>query len=304
MNAPRRPPRRKVNGVLLLDKPHGMTSNAALQQARRLFNAAKAGHTGTLDPLATGLLPLCFGEATKFASELLDADKAYLATVRLGIVTDTADAEGQVLATHPVTVAETEVQSLLPRFLGVQQQMPPMYSALKRDGKPLYELARQGIEVERAFREITIHALEFSAWSGDRFDLAVTCSKGTYIRTLAADIGEALGCGAHLAALRRTRVGMLDLSSALTLDGIEALPVDERGSLLMPPDALLADVQLVHLNEQEVARIKLGQAIRWAGAPSLRCRLAGTEGFIGLGEISGDGWLHPKRLLATDTSLS
>jgi tRNA pseudouridine55 synthase len=299
MNAPRRPPRRKVDGVLLLDKPLGMTSNAALQQVRRLFNAAKAGHTGTLDPLATGLLPLCFGEATKFAGELLDADKAYLATLRLGIVTDTADAEGQVLATRPVTSGEVEVRSFLPRFLGVQQQVPPMYSALKRDGRPLYELARQGIEVERRPREITIHALEFSAWAGDRFDLAVSCSKGTYIRTLAADIGEALGCGAHLAALRRTRVGMLNVSSALTLDHIEALAPDRRDSLLMPPDALLGNIPLIKLNEQDVAHIMLGQAIRLLGEGPLRCRLTGPQGFIGLGEISGDGWLHPKRLLAT-----
>lgn len=303
MNAPRavgnRAPRRKVNGVLLLDKPNGMTSNAALQQARRLFNAAKAGHTGTLDPLATGLLPLCFGEATKFSSELLDADKAYLATVRLGIVTDTADAEGRVLSTRPITVGEAEIRSLLPRFLGVQQQIPPMHSALKRDGRPLYELARQGIEVERAPREIVIHALEFGAWSGDRFDLSVSCSKGTYIRTLAADIGEALGCGAHLAALRRTRVGALDVSSARSLERIEAVPVSERDGLLMPADALLTNVPLIELTGQEVARIMLGQAIRWENLSSQRCRLSGPEGFIGLGEISDDGWLHPKRLFAT-----
>lgn len=299
MNAPRRPPRRKVDGVLLLDKPLGMTSNAALQQARRLFNAAKAGHTGTLDPLATGLLPLCFGEATKFAGELLHADKAYLATVRLGIVTDTADAEGQVLTTRPVTVDEAGVRALLTRFLGTQQQVPPMYSALKRDGKPLYELARQGIEVERIPREITIHALEFSAWAGDRFDLAVSCSKGTYIRTLAADIGDALGCGAHLAALRRTRVGTLNISGALTLEHIEAFGPERRDSLLMPPDSLLADVPLIELNEQEVVRIMLGQAIRHEGEQVLRCRLSGPQGFIGLGELSADGWLHPRRLLAT-----
>jgi tRNA pseudouridine55 synthase len=299
MNAPRRPPRRKVDGVLLLDKPHGMTSNAALQQARRLFNAAKAGHTGTLDPLATGLLPLCFGEATKFAGELLHADKAYLATVRLGIVTDTADAEGQVLTTRPVTVDEAGVRALLPHFLGTQQQVPPMHSALKRDGKPLYELARQGIEVERIPREITIHALEFSAWAGDRFDLAVSCSKGTYIRTLAADIGDALGCGAHLAALRRTRVGTLNVADALSLEHIEAFSPEQRDSLLMPADSLLADVPLIELNEQEVASITLGQAIRHEGGKVARCRLVGPQGFIGLGELCGDGWLHPRRLRAT-----
>jgi tRNA pseudouridine55 synthase len=299
MNAPRRPPRRKVDGVLLLDKPIGMTSNAALQKARWLFNAAKAGHTGTLDPLATGLLPLCFGEATKFSSELLDADKAYRATVRLGIVTDTADAEGKVLQTRPVTVGETEVRALLPRFTGVQQQIPPMHSALKRDGTPLYELARQGIEVERAPRQVTIHALAFLGWGGDRFELDVSCSKGTYVRTLAADIGEALGCGAHLAALRRTRVGTLDIAAAVSLDRIEALPPEERDSLLMPPDGLLQELPVLQLSEMEASRLLHGQPVRWEGNPANRCRLVGPAGFIGLGEFSADGWLQPKRLIAS-----
>ncbi|MDP3030794.1 MAG: tRNA pseudouridine(55) synthase TruB [Rhodocyclaceae bacterium] len=299
MNAPRRPPRRKVDGVLLLDKPLGISSNAALQQARRLFNAAKAGHTGTLDPLATGLLPLCFGEATKFASELLHADKAYCATVQLGVVTDTADAEGRVLETRPVTVDAAQVRAVLPRFMGLQQQVPPMYSALKRDGTPLYELARQGIEVARTPRAITIHSLELSAWSGDRFNLAVACSKGTYVRTLAADIGQALGCGAHLAALRRTRVGMLDVRNAISLESIDNLPAARRDELLMPPDALLADLPAVLLPEQDVAHLLLGQPIRWAAAPAARCRLTGPRGFFGLGEISADGWLRPKRLMAT-----
>lgn len=304
MNAPRRPPRRKVDGVLLLDKPIGMTSNAALQKVRWLFNAAKGGHTGTLDPLATGLLPLCFGEATKFASELLDADKAYYATVRLGIVTDTADAEGRVLATRPVTVGEAEVRALLPRFTGMLHQVPPMHSALKRDGVPLYELARQGIEVERAARQVSIHSIEFSNWADDRFDLSVVCSKGTYIRTLAADIGAALGCGAHLAALRRTRVAALDVANALTLEYIEALPAEQRDTLLQPPDALLMDVPVVQLSEPDVARLMLGQAIRWAGTPSCRCRLSGPQGFIGLGEFTADGWLQPKRLVASTSSCS
>jgi tRNA pseudouridine55 synthase len=299
MNAPRRPPRRKVDGVLLLDKPLGMTSNGALQKARWLFNAAKAGHTGTLDPLATGLLPLCFGEATKFAGELLDADKAYRATVRLGIITDTADAEGRVLEARPVTVGEAEVRNLLPRFTGPQMQVPPMYSALKRDGTPLYELARQGIEVERTPREVTIHALEFLGWSGDSFELDVSCSKGTYVRTLAADIGAALGCGAHLSALRRTRVGDLDVATAVTLEQIEAEATDRRDGLLMAPDALLAGLPAVLLDEREAARLLLGQAIRWAGAPGSRCRVSGPGGFIGLGEFSADGWLQPKRLIAS-----
>ncbi|MDP2195716.1 MAG: tRNA pseudouridine(55) synthase TruB [Rhodocyclaceae bacterium] len=309
MNKPRRPPRRKVDGVLLLDKPLGISSNAALQKARWLFNAAKAGHTGTLDPLATGLLPLCFGEATKFSSTLLDADKTYLATVKLGVVTATADAEGQVLATHPVTTTEADLRAVLPRFTGAIEQVPPMYSALKRDGTPLYELARQGIEVDRMPRRVTIHALDLLGWRGDTFDLAVDCSKGTYVRTLAADIGSALGCGAHLAALRRTRVGMLDLAQAITLEAIEALPAETRDSLLQPPDTLLAELPIAQLNEMETARILQGQPVLCTGTPSCQRRLLassrqyrlfGPQGFIGLGEITADGWLEAKRLIATN----
>lgn len=299
MNKPRRAPRRKVDGVLLLDKPLGMSSNAALQKARWLFNAEKAGHTGTLDPLATGLLPLCFGEATKFSGELLDAGKSYLATVRLGIVTDTADAEGQVLATHPVEVSEADVRAALPRFMGDIEQVPPMHSALKRDGVPLYELARKGIEVERQPRRVTIHALELQNWSGDRFDLLVDCSKGTYVRTLAADIGAALGCGAHLAALRRTRVGRYALADAVTLEHIEATPAEARDSLLGPADMLLAELPAANLGGPEAERLARGQPVRWNGTPSCRSRLYGPQGFMGLGEQSADGWLKPKRLIST-----
>lgn len=297
-----------MDGVLLLDKPAGMSSNTALQKARRLFAAEKAGHTGTLDPMATGLLPLCFGEATKFAGTLLDAGKSYRATVRLGIVTDTADAEGQVLETRPVRATEAEVRALLPHFTGEINQVPPMHSALKRDGVPLYELARQGIEVERAPRRITIHALTLSNWAGDRFDLDVDCSKGTYIRTLAADLGAALGCGAHLAVLRRTRVAGIDLEKAVTLEALEALPAEERDRLLLPPDALLVDLPVAQLNEQEMERVLHGQSVRWnpevmsrpgqPDAPCLRSRLYGPQGFIGLGECTADGWLQPKRLVA------
>lgn len=299
MNKPRRAPRRKVDGVLLLDKPLGVSSNAALQKARWLFNAEKAGHTGTLDPLATGLLPLCFGEATKFSGMLLDADKAYEATVRLGIVTDTADAEGQVLATRPVTTNEADVRAILSHFTGAIEQIPPMHSALKRDGVPLYELARKGVEVERAPRQVTIHALELLAWHGDRFDLRVTCSKGTYVRTLAADIGAALGCGAHLAALRRTRVGALSLTAAVTVEQIEALAPEARDSLLQPADALLADLPVAELGALEAHRLLHGQPVRWSGEPDSRYRLHGPQGFIGLGEVAADGWLQPKRLIAT-----
>ena len=299
MNEPRRVLRRRIDGVLLLDKPAGMTSNAALQKARWLFNAEKAGHTGTLDPLATGLLPLCFGEATKFAGELLDAGKSYRATVRLGVITDTADAEGRVLATAPVMVSETEVRALLPRFTGEIEQVPPMHSALKRDGTPLYELARQGVEIERAPRRVTIHRLHLLAWQGDCFDLEVDCSKGTYVRTLAADIGAALGCGAHLAALRRTRVGVLDLAQAATLACIEAISAESRDGWLLPTDALLGGLPRIELNATEAERLRHGQPVRWNGTPSCRSRLYGPRGFIGVGECAEGGWLKPKRLVAT-----
>ena len=220
MSKPRRT-WKQVDGVLLLDKPLHLSSNDALQKARRFFSAAKAGHTGTLDPLATGLLPVCFGEATKFSADLLDADKAYVADVRLGQTTATGDAEGEVLQTRPVQVSAEQLAAVLPRFTGVIAQVPPMYSALKRDGKPLYELARQGLEVEREAREVTILSLAASDFDGINFRLHVDCSKGTYIRTLAEDIGETLGCGAHLTGLRRTRVGPLELDRAVSLVELE-----------------------------------------------------------------------------------
>lgn len=299
MNQPRRAPRRRVNGVLLLDKPTGMSSNDALQKARRLYNAAKAGHTGTLDPLATGLLPLCFGEATKFAGELLDADKTYLATVRLGVTTDTADAEGRVLETRAVEVSEADALAVLARFRGEIEQVPPMYSALKRDGKPLYEYARAGIELERAARRVTIYGLTLTNWAGDGFDLEVACSKGTYVRTLAADIGAALGCGAHLAALRRMRIGTLDVAAALGLEALDALDMAARDARLQPADALLAKLPRADLAEGDTQRVLHGQGVRWMGQPGERCRYYGADGrFLGVGEISADGWLNPKRLVA------
>ena len=212
---------KQVDGVLLLDKPLGMTSNDALQKARRLFSAAKGGHTGTLDPLATGLLPLCFGEATKFSADLLDADKTYEAVLKLGVTTDSGDAEGQVTSTATVDVNKAQIAEVLPQFVGDIQQIPPMHSALKRNGRPLYELARKGIEVEREPRAVTIFAIDCLDFSGDLLTLRVACSKGTYIRVLAADIGKALGCGAHLAALRRTVVGDIRLEKTVTLAELE-----------------------------------------------------------------------------------
>jgi tRNA pseudouridine55 synthase len=300
VNKPCRAPRRRVDGVLLLDKPTGITSNAALQKARWLFNAEKAGHTGTLDPMATGLLPLCFGEATKFAGELLDADKSYRATLRLGVTTDTADADGTVLATRPVDVDQVRWRVATADFSGDIDQVPPMYSALKRDGKPLYEYARQGVELEREARRVTIHRLALLSLEGDQAVIDVDCSKGTYIRTLAADIGEKLGCGAHLTALRRTRIGTLNIADAMTLADLEAMPFEDRDAVLLPVDALLADLPMVGLDDRATERILHGQGIRQEAKPGSRYRLYAVHGaFIGLGEQSADGWLTPRRLIAT-----
>ena len=299
MSAPRRLPRRQVDGVLLLDKPLGMSSNTALQAARRLFNAAKAGHTGTLDPLATGLLPLCFGEATKFASELLTADKAYRATLRMGIVTDTADAEGNILSTREVAVSESQLLAAMAGFLGDIQQLPPMYSALKRDGKPLYEYARQGIEIERQLRAVTIRDMSLISYHGLAAVIDVVCSKGTYIRTLAADIGEVLGCGAHLSALRRTGVANLDIGQAMTLDAIEACSPDERDAMLSPLDSLLSELPEVQLSEADSARMVHGQAIPWSGQPGGRYRMfSPSRSFLGLGTMTDCGTLQALRLVA------
>ena len=303
MNAPRRPARRRLDGVLLLDKPLGLSSNHALQAARRLYNAEKAGHTGTLDPLATGLLPLCFGEATKFSGELLNADKRYVATVQLGVTTDTADAEGRVLQRRPVETDRPALEVALAAFVGDIEQMPPMYSALKRDGKPLYEYARAGIEVERAARRVSIYELcllDAGELSGEgRFVFEVRCSKGTYVRTLAADIGERLGCGAHLAGLRRTGIGTLDVVAAHFLADLEALTDDARDALLLPPDGLLAGLAEVRLDAADAARLRHGQAVRWSAEEGSRLRVYDPEQrFIGVCRQAADGWLQAQRLVA------
>lgn len=286
----------RVDGVLLLDKPGGMTSNAALQTARRLFSAAKAGHTGTLDPLATGLLPLCFGEATKFSADLLHADKTYEADILFGATTDTGDSEGSVLERRPVAFGLADLERVLERFRGPIRQIPPMYSALKRDGKPLYELARQGIEVERAAREVCIHELTLLEFAADRCRLRVNCSKGTYIRTLAEDIGAALGCGAHLTALRRTAVGSLRVESALTLDALGELPENERAGCLQAPDALLQSMPAQQLDEAAGERFMHGNPVAVA-AEAGRCRVYRGERLLGLGEVDDAGRLHPRRLV-------
>lgn len=301
MNRPSKPPRRRIDGVLLLDKPGGMTSNAALQKAKWLLNAAKAGHTGTLDPMATGLLPICFGEATKFAGELLTADKRYAASVRLGVRTDTADAEGQVLETRPVAVTREQLESVLARFRGDILQVPPMHSALKRDGRPLYEYARQGIELERAPRTVTIYAIDLCSYEGDRIKFDVDCSKGTYIRTLAQDIGGALGCGGHLIALRRTRIGNLRLEAAVTLESLEAMQPESRDALLQTADSLLEALPRLDLDEAATLRFGHGQTVR-AGQEleAGQWRVYADDGrFLGLGRAAEDGLVAPARLVAT-----
>lgn len=291
---------RRVDGVLLLDKPLGMSSNHALQAARRLLNAEKAGHTGTLDPLATGLLPLCFGEATKFSGELLNADKRYLAELRLGITTDTGDAEGTVLEERPVTCSCDQIAAALDAFLGPISQVPPMYSALKRDGKPLYAYAREGVELEREARQVMIHELRCTRCEPPLVEIDVLSSKGTYIRTLGADIGARLGCGAHLSALRRTGIGRLGLTAAVSLDQLEAAPPDERLALLLPVDALVTAWPAVCLDSEQTRRILLGQAVPVAGLAAGRLRLIGAEGgFLGIGVCDAGGVLRPQRLMAS-----
>jgi tRNA pseudouridine55 synthase len=289
----------RVDAVLLLDKPLGMSSNHALQATRRLFNAEKGGHTGTLDPLATGLLPLCFGEATKFAGELLNADKRYHARVHLGITTDTEDAEGAVLAESSVDVTLADIEAVLAEFRGEISQLPPMYSALKRDGKPLYAYARAGIELAREPRQVTIYELKLVSCELPFVEIDVLCSKGTYIRTLAADIGARLGCGAHLAALRRTGIGRLDLSQAIPLAVLEAESEAMRNEHLMPVDALLSNVPMARLDAEQTRRIGHGQAIPWAGVIGSRLRLISDIGvFLGVGNVSMEHMIHPERLIA------
>lgn len=288
---------KQVDGVLLLDKPLGMTSNDALQKARRLFSAAKGGHTGTLDPLATGLLPLCFGEATKFSADLLDADKTYEATLKLGVTTDSGDAEGRVMATATVNVEKEQIFQVLPQFIGNLEQIPPMHSALKRDGRPLYELARKGIEVEREARAVTIHGIDYLDFSGDTLTLRVACSKGTYIRVLAADIGKALGCGAHLSALRRTVVGEIDLDRVVTLAELEALDEAGRRERLLPVDALLQSLPAAIVEGPEADRFRHGNPVALPSGLAGKIRVYADGRLIGVGEPGNGGMLWPKRLV-------
>ncbi|MFT3857104.1 MAG: tRNA pseudouridine(55) synthase TruB [Aquabacterium sp.] len=311
MNAPKpaRPPRRQLDGVILLDKPLGLSSNDALQKVRRLLRAEKAGHTGTLDPLATGLLPLCFGAATKFSQVSLDADKRYTATLQLGRTTTTGDAEGEVLQTRPVTADQVNAETIraaCDAYLGDIDQVPPMHSALKHQGRALYEYAREGIEIERPARRVTLHAIDILDWQHDVLTLDVRCSKGTYIRTLAQDIGERLGCGAHLIGLRRTGSGGISLQCAVTLDALQAMSEAERDAHLQPADVLLADWPQVLLTEEDAARFLTGlrRRTRLPDAPQVRvygplpAQSAGLgRVLLGSAHIQG-GELIPTRLLS------
>jgi tRNA pseudouridine55 synthase len=287
-----------VDGVLLLDKPLGASSNAALQRARRLLNARKAGHTGTLDPLAGGLLGLTFGEATKFSGDLLGADKCYEARLALGTTTTTGDAEGEVVARQPVQVSREAFEAALARFVGTVSQVPPMHSALKRDGQPLYRLARQGIQVERRARPVAVRRLWIVAWDGLAPTIGVECGKGLYVRTLAEDIGAALGCGAHLGALRRTRIGPFDVSGAIGLEALEALPIEARRERLLPVDALLQGLPRVDLDRQASEELEHGRTIACAAGSVERARVYGPHGRL-LGVAAVDhGVLIARRLLS------
>ena len=250
--------RRRVDGVLLFDKPRGLSSNAVLQRVKWLYRAEKAGHTGTLDPLASGLLPICFGEATKFAQFLLDAAKRYTATISFGSTTTTGDAEGAVVATAPVNFSDDDLANALKASVGRISQVPPAYAALKLEGRPYYEYARAGIAIDRVAREIDIHALTLLGRSGTSADVDVTCSKGTYVRVLAEDLGAALGCGAHLADLRRTATGGFDVANAVTLDALTAMEESARDALLLPLDVLARDLPHVHIDEGAAARFRQG----------------------------------------------
>ncbi|KAF1045240.1 MAG: tRNA pseudouridine synthase B [Herbaspirillum frisingense] len=303
-----RPPRVPVHGVLLLDKPVGLSSNDALVRAKRMLNAPKAGHTGTLDPFATGLLPLCFGEATKFSQDLLEADKTYEAVVHLGVKTDTGDTEGQIIAERPVAVSLEQIEAAMAGFRGEIRQVPPMHSALKRDGKPLYEYARAGITLERDAREVTIHSLELLDYQAPMLSIRVTCSKGTYIRVLGEDIGEALGCGAHLNALRRTGVGPLTLEGAVTLEQFDAAgELEARKTMLLPVDGLLQSFPAVQLPDELARRFLHGQRLpltkEGVAAPEecgrVRVYRSSDAALLGTGLLQEYAILAPERLIST-----
>ncbi|MEY3650829.1 MAG: tRNA pseudouridine synthase [Pseudomonadota bacterium] len=295
--------KRNINGVLLLDKPLGFSSNQALQKVKWLFQAAKAGHTGTLDPLATGLLPICLGEATKFAQYVTDADKTYIATVKFGETTTTGDAEGEILAKHPVDFDLKKLSLVCDAFVGGISQVPPMYSALKFEGKALYEYAREGVDIERKARLVNITSIQIDSFENEVAVLTVSCSKGTYIRTLAEDIGHKLGCGAHLIGLRRTETAGYMIEDAITLEALELLvketPVEALAELLLPMDSAIAYLPRVLLNADASHYLMQGQAVWQSGViPEGELRLYDDKNqFLGLGVLQEDGKIAPKRLM-------
>jgi len=296
--------KRNVNGVLLLDKPLGFSSNQALQKVKWLFSAAKAGHTGTLDPLATGLLPVCLGEATKFAQYVTDADKTYIATIKLGATTTTGDAEGEVLTTSTVNISEAQFIETCQQFNGEISQTPPMYSALKHEGKPLYEYAREGVDISRQPRLITIKNIVVNAFLNDTAQITVSCSKGTYIRTLAEDIGAALGCGAHLIGLCRTETAGFLLPQAVTIEQLEAMSIEAREAQLLPVDSAISYLPKVTLNTDAAYFLMQGQAVWLAGkTPNGDLRIYDENNtFLGLGFLQEDGKIAPKRLIVKNNS--
>lgn len=309
MGRPRRRGR-DVHGVLLLDKPTGISSNDALQKVKRIFNANKAGHTGALDPLATGMLPICLGEATKFSQFLLDADKRYRVIARLGQRTNTSDADGEIISEREIDLSQKQLEAALDTFRGVIEQIPSMYSALKYQGKPLYEYARQGIEVPRELRTITVHELKFIRLEGHELELEIHCSKGTYIRTITDDLGELLGCGAHVMYLRRLNVSDYPTERMVTLEQLQQIVTNAQSNeqlllltldpLLLPMDSAVADFPEVNLLPVMGIYVKQGQPVQAAGAPSrglVRITVGDEREFIGVGQIDDQGRVAPRRLV-------
>lgn len=298
----------KIDGVLMLDKPVGLSSNTALQKARRALNAQKAGHTGTLDPFASGLLPLCFGEATKFSADLLHADKEYVASIKFGETTTTADVEGEIIETRPVDFTEEQLHKALESLTGEIDQIPPMYSALKKDGVRLYELARQGQEIEREPRRVTVYELELLSFNKPEALVRVKCSKGTYVRVLGEDIGKILGCGAHLTALRRTKIADIDISEAVSLQDFEEADIAQRLDMLDPPDRLLSQLEPIELKEELAVRFLHGQSIRITRSENSEKKVKvyrlsdGKRELLGCARLSTDGVLSAKRLISNSSN--
>lgn len=312
MSRPRRRGR-DINGVLLLDKHQGLSSNDVLQKVKRIYNANKAGHTGALDPLATGMLPICLGESTKFSQFLLDADKRYRVIARLGQRTNTSDADGEVVQERPVEFSQEQLDAALEHFRGDSKQVPSMYSALKYQGKPLYEYARQGIEVPREARDITVYELQFIRWENDELELEIHCSKGTYIRTIIDDLGEVLGCGAHVIYLRRVQVSNYPSERMVTLEQLQQMvaAAEEAGiepktvldPLLLPMDTAASHLPEINLTDVVAAYVLQGQPVQVQGLPAegmVRINVGEKRRFIGVGEVDDQGRLAPRRLVVEE----